>query len=216
MVQEWWRTVLDCGRSLGHQSRVLSQWVRGWAIVWEAEPIGNGNSLELMAEYSNYACRHRSLIFEKHFWNLFEPYRYGPKPYTMVASRAVDLGCLGPLQPHLNGGLTEEASGLYYYVLGWLCICVVFDVLCICYHYGHITDVLHYECFTTCYFFGVFFVDSPQILLRFWIICLVSFTEPGSGLVSPISLKSFGFLFLLRSSLMDFLKGGFFSLICIF
>ena len=74
--------------------------------------------------------------------------------------------------------------------------------------------MLHYECFTDAYFFfGLVDVDSPQILLRFKMISLVSSMLPGSGFFRPKSLKSLAFLDLLRSSLMDFLKGGFFSLI---
>ena len=73
--------------------------------------------------------------------------------------------------------------------------------------------MLHSECFTERYFFFDVFVDSPQILLRFRMISLVSSMLPGSGFFRPKSLKSLAFLDLLRSSLMDFLKGGFFSLI---
>ena len=103
-----------------------------------------------------------------------------------------------------------RSAGPYYVV--------VFDLFTecftICYHYEHITDVLHYECFTDVYFFfGLVDVDSPQILLRFMMISLVSSMLPGSGFFRPKSLKSLAFLDLLRSSLMDFLKGGFFSLI---
>ena len=96
---------------------------------------------------------------------------------------------------------------------------VVFDPFTECFtvcnaSLGGVNAVLHYECFTDAYFFfGLVDVDSPQILLRFRMISLVSSMLPGSGFFRPKSLKSLAFLVLLRSSLMDFLKGGFFSLI---
>ena len=95
---------------------------------------------------------------------------------------------------------------------------VVFDPFIECFtvcnaSLGGVTAVLHYEWFTDAYFFFDVFVDSPQILLRFRMISLVSSMLPGSGFFRPKSLKSLAFLVLLRSSLMDFLKGGFFSLI---
>ena len=63
----------------------------------QAEPTRARHRIQLDAEYSNYACRHRPQPFLKRFGNWLLPYRTDSEPYTPWWPRERVLGMPRPL-----------------------------------------------------------------------------------------------------------------------